>query len=88
MSPGKKTEIMSVFAGEEVGDPNYLLRFSLIVVFGLFAFGSLILWRGEVLFAADYQAMPVTHQELRIKKHNQSVQEKMRNGLMEKYEEE
>ncbi|MEK7161972.1 MAG: hypothetical protein AAB729_04780 [Patescibacteria group bacterium] len=70
--------------GSNVNDPNYVLRFSVIVFMGIMAFGSVLSWRSQLLFAADYQEMPVTHEQLRVKKENnlkkQSLQKKILNN--------
>lgn len=77
---------MNGLLGPQVRDPNYKLRFCLIVLVGLLAFGSLLLWKGQMLFAAEYQEMPITHSEVKIKKENRSIQEKMKKKLTQDYE--
>jgi hypothetical protein len=65
---------MGGYYGYQVKDPNFRLRFSLIVIMGLLAFGSILFWRGSVLFAAEYQDLPVTHEQIKIKNSNQKKQ--------------
>ena len=67
--------------GSGVVDTNFRLRFCLIVFCGIIGFGVTMAWRAEVLLAADYQEMPTTHEQLKIKKQNEqkrkSLQEKL-----------
>jgi hypothetical protein len=81
---------MSGFYSYRVRDPNYRLRFSFIVIMGLLAFGSLLYWRGALLFAADYQEPPVTHGQVELKNSNEKKQKAMENNfkknMMKKYQ--
>ena len=70
--------------GYRVGDSNYILRFSVIVFMGILAFGTVLAWRSSLLYAAEYQEMPVTHEQLRIKKENLIKQKQMQDSLQNK----
>ncbi len=72
--------------GSSVNDPNYILRFSVIVFMGIIAFGSVLTWRSQLLFAADYQEMPVTQQQLRIKKENNLKKQSLQNKVLKNYQ--
>jgi len=72
--------------GYRVNDPNYVLRFSVIVFMGIMAFGSVLFWRSQLLFTADYQEMPLTHEQLRIKKENTQKQQSIQNKLLKNYQ--
>lgn len=72
--------------GSSVNDPNYVLRFSVIVFMGIMAFGSVLAWRSQLLFAADYQEMPVTQQLLRIKKENNIKKQSLQNKVLKNYQ--
>ena len=56
--------------GSAVYDRNFRLRFFVIIVMGIFAFAAVAFWRYELLFAAEYQDMPVTQAQLKVKKEN------------------
>lgn len=75
---------MSGFYSYRVRDPNYRLRFGFIVMLGLLAFGTLLYWRGALLFAADYQEFPVTHEQIDIKNSNEKKQQKMQSDFQKK----
>jgi hypothetical protein len=75
---------MSNLTGYSVKDPNYVLRLVCIVFMGVLAIGSVMFWRSQLLFASEYQEMPVTHQELKVKKENGVKQQKMLAGLQKK----
>ncbi len=62
---------MSGLIGSQVRDPNYRLRFFIIMTAGAVAFGAVLSWKSSILFASEYQDMPVTSQQLKIKKENQ-----------------
>ncbi len=72
--------------GSSVKDPNYILRFSVIVFMGIIAFGSVLALRSQLLFAADYQEMPVTHEQLRIKKENNLKKQSLQNKVLKNYQ--
>ena len=72
--------------GSSVNDPNYVLRFSVIVFMGIMAFGSVLFWRSQLLFTADYQEMPLTHEQIRIKKENTQKQQSIQNKLLKNYQ--
>ena len=63
--------------GSSVRDPNYILRFSVIVFMGIIAVGSVLMWRSSLLFASEYQEMPVTHEQIRIKKENEKKEKNL-----------
>ena len=63
--------------GSSVNNPNYLLRFCLLVFVGVISVAVALSWRSQLLFAAEYQDLPVTHQQLKIKKENEKEQLKM-----------
>ena len=68
---------MDGLIGSGVNDPNFLLRFSFLIFAGVIAFGSILFWRSQVLFAAEYQEMPVTRAQLEVKKSNLKIQSKL-----------
>jgi hypothetical protein len=43
--------------------------------------GAILSWKSQILFASEYQEMPVTQEQLKIRKENQqkrmSIQEKI-----------
>jgi hypothetical protein len=73
---------MSDLYGSDVRDPNFLLRFSIIVFMGIMAFGSVLFWRSSLLFATEYQELPVTHEQIKIKKENQKKQKTLQSKLI------
>jgi hypothetical protein len=72
--------------GSSVRDPNYILRFSVIVFMGIIAFGSVLMWRSSLLFASEYQEMPVTHEQIRIKKENEKKQQSLQKKVLNRYQ--
>ncbi len=72
--------------GSRVNDPNYVLRFSVIVFMGIIAFGSLLMWKSQLLFTADYQEMPVTQEQLRVKKENDFKKQSLQNNILKNYQ--
>lgn len=73
------------FIGSSVRDPNYILRFSVIVFMGILSFGSVLMWRSSLLFASEYQEMPVTHEQIRIKKENEKKQQSLQKKILNRY---
>ena len=72
--------------GSSVRDPNYILRFSVIVFMGIIAVGSVLMWRSALLFASEYQEMPVTHEQIRIKKENEKKQQSLQKKILNRYQ--
>jgi|GEM_PF-1768985 len=70
--------------GYQVRDPNIRLRFLVISFMGLMAFGSVMFWRGELLFASEYQDLPVTQEQMKIKNKNIKKQSQLKNSLQSK----
>lgn len=70
--------------GSQVSDPNYILRFSVIMVLGMVAFASLLGWRSALFMASEYQEMPITHEQMKIKKENTQRQTKMQTDFQKK----
>lgn len=68
---------MEGLIGSGVKDPNFILRLSFLVFAGIIAFGSILFWRTQLLFASEYQEMPTTHEQLKIKKQNLKKQGKI-----------
>ncbi len=68
---------MEGLIGSGVKDANFLLRLSFLVFAGIIAFGSVLFWRTELLFASEYQEMPTTQAQLSVKKENLKKQTKM-----------
>lgn len=68
---------MDGLIGSGVRDPNFLLRLSFLVFAGIIAFGSVLFWRTELLFASEYQEMPTTRAQLDVKKANLKKQGKI-----------
>lgn len=73
---------MNHLYGYQVRDPNFRLRFLVIGFMGVLAFGSVMFWKGELLFASEYQDLPVTHQQIKIKNSNLLKQSKMAKKLL------
>lgn len=73
---------MSWLSGSEVSDPNYILRFAVIAFMAVVAFSSVLFWKSQLLFAAEYQEFPVTHQQLKIKKENEQKKKNLANKLV------
>lgn len=76
--------------GDGVRDPNFRLRFFAIIFIGLIGFGIAMSWRSQILFAAEYQDMPVTHQQIKIRKQNiikKTLMEKQRQSAQMQTEE-
>lgn len=67
---------MSAFEGSGVHDPNFRFRFFFIIFCGIIAWGAINIWKGELLFAAEYQEFPVTHEQRQIVKENQAIKNK------------
>ncbi len=63
---------MSNFYGNQVKDANYVLRFALIAFMGIIATGSVLFWRSQLFLASEYQEMPLTAAQVKIKKENQA----------------
>ena len=72
--------------GSSVNDPNYILRFSVIVFSGIILFGVAISWRASLLMANDYQEMPITHEQLKIRKENEQKRLVLEKKLLKKYQ--
>ncbi len=72
--------------GSSVRDPNYILRFSVIVFMGVIAVGSVLMWRSALLFASEYQEMPMTHEQIRIKKENEKKQQSLQKKILNRYQ--
>jgi hypothetical protein len=68
---------MSNLIGSGVRDPNLPLRLMLIVFGGILAIGAVSYWRAELYVAADYQPMPVTHQQIKIIDENNLIKKEL-----------
>ena len=68
-------------AGSGVKDPNFVLRFSSIVFFGVLAFGAVLFWRSSLIFASEYQDVPVSHEQVALKNRNEQKQKRIAKGL-------
>ncbi len=68
---------MSNLIGGSVSDPNLPLRLMLIVFAGILAVGAVSYWRAELYVAADYQPLPVTHQEIKIIDQNNLIKKEL-----------
>jgi len=73
---------MAGFYGSQVKDPNYRLRFFLIVFTGIISFGIILSWRSQLLIATEYQEMPTTHLQIEKKQQNLKIQQKLQNKLL------
>jgi hypothetical protein len=73
--------------GSGVKDPNYVLRFAVIFFMGVVAFGAVLFWKTQLIFNAEYQEMPTTHEQVKVKKENRLKQQKMQNVLLKNLEE-
>lgn len=76
---------MDNLSGYAVKNPNYILRFAIIVFMGVIATGSVLFWRSQLFLASDYQEFPVTHEQRAVKKENEKTQLKMMRGLQNKF---
>ncbi len=63
-------------SGYGVKDPNFSLRFFLIIFSGVAAFGVILFWRSQLFISAEYQEMPTTTKQVQTKKHNQILRQK------------
>lgn len=72
--------------GSEVNETNFKLRFLVIIVLGILAWGSVMYWKSQELLAAEYQDMPVTKQQLDIKKKNELKKKSLQDRINSKYE--
>lgn len=68
--------------GTRVSSPNYILRFSVLVFSGIISVSCVLFWKSQLLFAAEYQELPVTHEQIKLKKENKLKQQKMAKGLL------
>lgn len=48
------------FYGNEVRDPNFRLRFLIIVFMGVMALGAVLFWRSKLLLSAEYVEIPIS----------------------------
>lgn len=59
-------------AGYAVGEPNYRLRFLVIVFFGVIMFGMVLFWREQAIYSQDYVEIPASA-HLAKKSHSQAT---------------
>lgn len=64
--------------GSQVKEANYILRFSIAAFLIIILFGSILFWKSQLMLAAEYQDMPVTEYQIKIKKENLKKQEQMK----------
>ena len=69
--------------GSEVRDANVKLRFCVIVFMAVLALGSVLFWKAQLMMATDYEDMPVTHEQVKVKKSNLLKQQEIQRKLME-----
>ena len=69
--------------GYRVKNPNYILRFALIIFLGVMASASVLFWKSQLLLTADYQEFPLTRQQLSAKKENQARRQKISAKLLQ-----
>ena len=67
--------------GSAVKETNYVLRFAIIVFTGIIASSSVLFWKSQLFFVSEYQEMPVTQQQIKLKKQNLLIQGKMQKKL-------
>ena len=72
---------MSGLYGSDINNPNFVLRFAIISFMGIAAFASVMFWKSQLLFAAEYQEMPVTQAQLKVKKQNDTIRKKLAGKL-------
>lgn len=77
---------MSDIAGYRVRDPNYLLRFALLIFAGVSALGAILSWRSQILFTAEYQEMPITQAQLKVKKENEKIRTSLQDKVNKRYQ--
>jgi len=51
---------MSGLLGSQVKDPNFRLRFFIIMFMGIIAFGVILYWRSQLLFSTEYVDFPMS----------------------------
>ncbi len=69
--------------GSEVKNANVKLRFCVIVFMGVLAFGSVLFWKAQLMMSTEYEGMPVTHEQVKLKKSNLLKQREMQRKLIE-----
>lgn len=78
---------MSALVGNSVGGTNYRLRFLVILLMGVMAFGGVLWWRSQVLFASDYVEFPskALHHNVTLRlspqgvsAHNKAIEDEMK----------
>lgn len=77
---------MGDLAGYRVRDPNYIFRFAFIIFAGVAALGAVLSWRSQILFASEYQEMPTTQAQLRLRKDNQQKRMSLQEKINKKYQ--
>lgn len=77
---------MTGILGDQVKDPNFRLRFFLIIFCGIISFGVVLAWRSIVLMTAEYQEMPQTKYQMDIKKQNEKTKQNIKNKLINNYQ--
>ncbi len=68
---------MSNLIGSNVKNSNYILRLALLFFVGLTAFGSVVFWKSQLMFASEYQEFPKTHEQMKVRKENILIRAKM-----------
>ena len=61
-------------AGSGVSDPNLKFRFLLTVFIGIVLLSVIEFWKESLFTNSEYQAMPVTHEQILIQKENHQKQ--------------
>ncbi len=77
---------MTGLLGNQVKDPNFRLRFFLIVFCGIMGFGITLAWRSALFIASEYQEMPQTKYQLNIRKQNEKKRQSFQNKFINKYQ--
>ena len=77
---------MSDLSGYRVREPNYVLRFAVLIFAGVGALGAILSWRSQILFASEYQELPITQEQLKIRKENQKKKMTLQEKINQKYQ--
>jgi len=60
--------------GSDVRDPNFRLRFFVIIFMGVMAFGAVLFWRSKLLLSQEYVDIPIA-KHLQEKDFYQNIEE-------------
>lgn len=65
---------MTGLTGNRIKEPNFVLRFCVIIFLGGLGFAIALSWRASLLMAVEYQELPISKKMWEIKKKNELKQ--------------